>query len=65
MAVAILIVSCMALHIIIFLCYSYTVELPNNGQVGSGHFVLYMEVVLSQKFCRFGLIKLIVIAICD
>ena len=32
-----------------------TVELPNNGQVGSGHFVLYMEVVLSQKFCLIAL----------
>ena len=26
-----------------------TVEPPNNGQIGSGHFVLYMEVVLFQK----------------
>ena len=24
-------------------------EPPNNGQIGSGHFVLYMEVVLFQK----------------
>ena len=24
-------------------------EPPNNGQIGSGHFVLYMKVVLFQK----------------
>ena len=27
----------------------YTVELPNNGQVGNRHFVLYMEAVPLQK----------------
>ena len=27
------------------LCGTCTVELPNNGHIGSGHFVLYMEVV--------------------
>ena len=26
-----------------------TVEPPNNGRIGSGHFVLYIEVVLYQK----------------
>ena len=39
-----------SVQILIIMC---TVELPNNGHIGSRPFVLYMEVVLLQKQRQF------------
>ena len=39
----------MDMHCVVKALYTTTVEPPNNGQVGDGHFVHYSEVVPSSE----------------